>query len=472
MKMRSNSFLIFHFKEKTCEVLKWKVGRDSRKQIDGFWSLAYDHLEEKNIIAQKIKSVLKEVGYSNERVILAIPHKRVSSRFIKLPSLDNKEIEEMIYLQAAKDLPYTPEELVIGYEIVERDKEGFSCVNMVFIRRDIINELLGIFKEEQVEIEAVYLSTYGIVGLFNTAMPKETGEVLLVCVEADGLEITVLNKGKVFLSRFVNLSKQESGWQEEVFKQLMDTQSLYLRQGSFGPLKKVFLLGDAQTVADCKALLDEKMLIPVETPKLADSLFGIIRQEEVKQIPLSLTGFILRRPQDSLNLLPRDLKEARYSLKEDKIISRLFLIGIASVFMMFFAFFIYTGNKKTYLKFLDQELQKIQSQAKELEVMIKELEIFRNKRKVGFEILDYFAAIHKAIPAGMLITSLNYDAKEKEAFLIRGYSQKLDAVFNYASSLRTLDVFKAGEIKVKQASNKVTKEGEVVNFEIVFLKKK
>jgi hypothetical protein len=343
---------------------------------------------------------------------------------------------------------------------------------MVFIRRDIINELLGIFKEEHIEIEAVYLSTYGIVGLFNTAMPKETGEVLLACVEADGLEITVLNRGKVFLSRFVNLARQEAGWQEEVFRQLMDTQSLYLRQGSFGPLKKVFLLGDAQTIADCKATLDEKMLIPVETPKLADSLFGITRQEEVKPIPLSLTGFILRRPQDSLNLLPRDLKEARYGLKENKIRFRLLLIGIASVFIMFFTFFIYTENKKVYLKFLDQELQKIQSQAKESEVMIKELEIFRNKRKVDFEILDYFAAIHKAIPPGMLITSLNYDSKEKEAFLIRGYSQKLDTVFAYASGLRELDVFKAGEIKVKQASNKTTKEAEVVNFEIVFLRKK
>jgi hypothetical protein len=72
----------------------------------------------------------------------------------------------------------------------------------------------------------------------------------------------------------------------------------------------------------------------------------------------------------------------------------------------------------------------------------------------------------------MLITSLNYDAKEKEAFLIRGYSAKLDTVFTYASGLRELAVFKAGEIKVKQASNKGTKEAEVVNFEIVFLRKK
>lgn len=470
--MRRDSFIIFQFKEKVCEVLKWKVCSGSRKQIDGLWSFTYDHLEEKNVIAEKIKAILEKLKYSHERVILVISHKRVSSRFIKLPSLDKKEIEEMIYLQAAKDLPYTPEELVVGYQIIERDKEGFSSINVVFALRDIINGLLGIFKDEHVEIEAAFLSTYGIAGLFNTLMPKELGEVFVVGVESDSLEITVLNKGKVFLSRCVNISKQEPAWREEVFKQIMDTQSLYLRQGSFGPLKKVFLMGDLPTIDDCKVILDEKMLIPVETLKVPDSLFGITAPEAVKHIPVSLLGFLLRRPEESLNLLPKDLKEIRDSLKEDRLRYRLFFIGIATVFIMVFAFSRYIENKKAYLKVLDKELQKIQIQSRELEIMVKELEIFKNKRKVGFEILDYFAAIHKVIPPGMLITSVAYDSKEKEALLLRGYSEKLDAVFNYASSLRELDVFKTGEIKVKQASNKVAKEREVVNFEIVFLRKK
>ncbi len=472
VKMRADSFIIFQFKEKVCEVLKYKVCRDSRKQIDGFWSVTYDNIEEKNVIEEKIKEVFKKANYSNERVILVISHKRVSSRFIKLPSLDKKEIEEMVYLQAAKDLPYTPEELVVGYQIVERDKEGFSSINMVFARRDIISGLLDIFKEEHVEIEAVFLSTYGIAGLFNTLMPKELGEVIVVSVEPDGLEIIVLNRGKIFLSRFVNISKQEPAWREEMFKQIMDTQSLYLRQGSFGPLRKVFLMGDSQTIDDCKVILDEKSLIPVETLKPTDSLFGITApQEAVKQIPVSLLGFILRSPAESLNLLPEDLKEIRYSLKQERLRYRLFLLGIATVFILVFAFSRYTENKKTYMRYLDKELQKMQSQSGELEIMDKELEIFKNKRRVGFEILDYFVAIHKVIPPAMLITAVTYDSEEKEAFLLRGYSEKLDTVFTYASSLRELDVFKAGEIKVKQASNKVTKEGEVVNFEIVFLRK-
>jgi len=470
--MRANSFIIFQFKEKVCEVLKWKVYRGSRKQIDGFWSFTYDHLEEKNVIAEKTKAILEKLNYSDERVTLVISHKRVSSRFIKLPSLDNKEIEEMIYLQAAKDLPYTLEELVFGYQVVECDKEGFSSVNMVFALRDVISGLLDIFKDKHVEIEAVFLSAYGIVGFFNTVMPRELGEVIVASLESDGLEIAVLNKGKIFLSRFINISKQEPDWREEVFKQIMNTQSLYLRQGSFGPLRKVFLMGDAQTVDDCKVVLDDKMLIPVEILKLPDNLLGITAQEAVKHIPLSLLGFLLRRPAESLNLLPKDLKEIRDSLKQDRLRYRLFFIGIATVFIMVFAFSRYTENRKAYLKVLDKELQKMQSQAEKLEVMINELGIFKNKRKVGFEILDYFVAIHKVIPPGMLITSVNYDSKEKEALLLRGYSGKLDAVFNYASSLRELDVFKTGEIKVKQASSKVTKEGEVVNFEIVFLRKK
>ncbi|MCX5707996.1 MAG: hypothetical protein NTY14_03325 [Candidatus Omnitrophica bacterium] len=470
--LRSNSRILFQFEEKSCLVLKWQPGLGAKRRIQSFFTFEYASLEEKNQIAVKVNDALKKLDYAKEPLFLAISHQLVSSSYIRLPSQDPGEIKEMIHLQAAKDLPFTPEELVFGYQVIETDKEGFSSINMIFSRKEMINFLVEIFRKVKVEVEAVYLATYGLIEAFNSVRADVQQEVMVVNFKDAGFEAAVLKKGKVYLSRFATISRLEVDWKEKVFKQIMDTNSLYLRQGPFGPIKKVFLMGPLELLQECKLILDDKMLVPVEVVVTPDNFPNIIDESAVGKIPPGLLGFILKQPVDSLSLLPKEYREIFDKSQESRRRFSLLSKAIAAVIFLFLGFLFYTGNKKSYLDYLDKQIRDLGARTGKLEVKVKELSVFRSKRKAGLELIEFFAAIHKAIPSGMLISGIRYNSEETEALVLKGYSEKLETVFIYASALRDQETFLSGEIKVKQASSRPVKDGEVVNFEISFLRKK
>jgi len=477
MKMKKNSFIIFHFKEKVFEVMKWREYARAKREIeiDTFLRKEYQGLEERGFLTEKIKEVLQRINYSKEKVIVAISHQKVSSRYLKLPSQNKKEIEEMIYLQAGNILPYPPDEIAFGYQVVDTDKEGFSSVNVALTHKDTVIRILNLFKDAGIEVESVFLSTYGLAGFFKALMPDEVREVVVVNLDFPGIEMAVLNKGKIYLSRFVFIDRDEPNWRENFFKQIMDTQSLYLRQGSLGPVKKVFLCGPSVDALECQKFLEEKMLVPVEILKSQGDDLSISQKAGIDDFPGNLTGLIgiiLKSPQDSLNLLPREFKEAQGNIKLNKQRRKLSIMAIITFVAITLAIFKHTDNKRIYLSRLDKEVFKLQAETKELEVMSAKLEMLKEKNKDRNQILDFFAGIHKAIPLGVFLTAVKYDSEREERFSLQGYSANMDAVFAYAANLKELNIFDGPQIKVKYATNKKTPEAEVVQFEIVCLRKK
>ena len=461
---REESFIIFQFKDNVLEALKWRGRSNAEKEIEAFLSEEYQSLQEKDVIAGKIRTILRRIKYAKEKIILIISHQRVSSRYLKLPSRDRKEIEAIIHLQAAKTLPYPEQEIICGYQVVDTDKEGYSFVNLVLLHRDTVRQCLDILRDAGLKVEHVFLSTYGLAGLFSRLRPEELQEVLVVNLDFPNLETAVLNKGKIYFSRFTSLNKEEADCQEKLFKQIMDTQGLYLRQGSLGPIKKVFLIGAREDTGDFQAALAKKMLVPVEVLSPPEGVSGITTKAGVENFPArawGLSGFVYRLPEESLDLLPPELKEAKLKVTAARQQLKLIVIAAFSAVLLALSLFRQIDNKKAYLGYLDKELAAVRPRADKLEVKSQRLNVYGNKNTERAEVLDFLSAIHKVIPAGIVLAGVKYDSQREEKFSLWGYSEKMELVVSYASALQGLDTFAGQEVKVKYATNKTAGENEV-----------
>jgi Tfp pilus assembly protein PilN len=254
----------------------------------------------------------------------------------------------------------------------------------------------------------------------------------------------------------------------------MDTQGLYLRQGSLGPIKKVFLIGSGEDTAECLAALTEKMLVPVEILSPAEGVLGIIKKAQVGDFPgraWGLAGFVYKLPGESLNLLPAELKEIKLKTQQARQRLKLAVFAGLTVVLTVFSLFRQIDNKKAYLRNLDNELARVRPRAEKLETMSRRLNLLGNKNTQRAEILDFLSAIHKVIPPGIVLTGVKYDSQRQEKFSLRGYSEKMELIFSYASALQGLAGFSDEEVKVKYATSKTAGKNEVVQFEIVFLRK-
>ncbi|MDD5348020.1 MAG: hypothetical protein PHT59_05340 [Candidatus Omnitrophica bacterium] len=462
---------LFQFTQRRCEALRWQMQRFSRRQIEGFAVAEYPSIEDKEAVENSLKTLLPALHCAADRIIVSIPHQWVSSRYIRLPSQDTKEIEEMIYLQAAKDLPLTREGLTFGHQVVARDADGFSEITMIFARRAGINRIVNAFVHNQLEVSAVYLCTYGIVGFYNAVMTAQAPETIVVGLEPSGMEVAVVRNGKVYLSRSANVQQKEPDWADAVFKQLMETQSLYLRQGPFGPIRKVLLTGDARLIRECKPHLDQKMVIPVEVMESKGLPAGVIARSAAADIPISLLGFMLQQPPETTSLLPKEARTTRLERQQRTRSKRTAWLAALASAMLVTALAVQVFARHSYLGYLDRELAAVKQKAQGLESKVKALRAFRNKQGTGLQVLEFLVAVHEAIPAGVAVNQLRFEAGQEELFVLRGYSEKLDTVFAYASALRSAKVFREGEIKVKQATSQSSRDGEVINLEIAFLHK-
>jgi Tfp pilus assembly protein PilN len=126
-------------------------------------------------------------------------------------------------------------------------------------------------------------------------------------------------------------------------------------------------------------------------------------------------------------------------------------------------------NKTIYLRRLKAELNKISKDAKPLEEIERRFRLLEGRAKKTTTGMDVLYEVHRTIPEGVVLVSLNYE--EDNQVVLHGYTSELKSVFEFVSLLEKSPVFKKFNIKVRYASKKRTQSGEILDFEIVCSKK-
>lgn len=210
-------------------------------------------------------------------------------------------------------------------------------------------------------------------------------------------------------------------------------------------LKKIIFTGSAEEIKDLGPNLIKSSPLPVE----------ILSSE-------SLTGLCRFKFQESLNFLPSSIKEKKrkLSLKKEYVKISLFCFLSLSIFSLGLAITFY--NKKDYLNRLKSELNKISSDAGEIEAMKKVLaaiDLQISKRKI----MDVIHELYHLIPLDISLVRFIYD--DEGVITLRGRAQDLSSVFNFIPLLERSEVFK--NAKVRYATKRKTQAGEIIDFEII-----
>src|SRR5258708_10412279 len=81
-----------------------------------------------------------------EHLVLTFPQSKAIIKTLVLPTRQEREIREMIRLQASRQTPLGTDEIVVDYQLLEGAAEGHSRVAMIVVRKEDINELLAPFQ--------------------------------------------------------------------------------------------------------------------------------------------------------------------------------------------------------------------------------------------------------------------------------------------------------------------------------------
>ena len=68
--------------------------------------------QDQDAVAEGIKKAFLSLGFIPQKVSLNIPRHLVTARFLKIPSVDDREIDKIIKIESIKHLPYTDEKVI------------------------------------------------------------------------------------------------------------------------------------------------------------------------------------------------------------------------------------------------------------------------------------------------------------------------------------------------------------------------
>ncbi len=449
------------------KIIKIRPGINKNGFIDFEFTRLEEGINDKELVG-KTKPLLEKLSYNNNQIILSLPRQQATCRYIKIPARFPAEIDKIIPFQAAKYLPYPPQELISGYQIVLIDKEGYSYINLNIVHKDIISGYISFFDSLNIKNFSIILNSYGLNNLYSEIEPPKPEINMIIDIDYSYAELIVARQGKLFFSRSFKLPPQDN-LENILSEEINKTNSVYAKETGQLPAGRVIIFTNKNISAQN---LSAKISLPVQTFDYREKDFLRQSGEKIKASGLSVAGLVglgLKQTEAELNILPPQAKEARLRISRKKEFIKVSAAAVISVVMLTFAVAKDLGNKKYYSDMIKAELSKISKEAKILDELEKRFDILESQAKSRLIVLDALHELHRTIPQEVYLNSFVYE--EDKQIVLRGQAPNLDSVFRLVSEFEKSKVSDNFMPKLRYATKKKTQTKDIVDFEIICLQK-
>jgi len=427
-----------------------------------------------NSTADALSKVLHKLAAdyktASSRVIVSLPRHKVTIKNLRLPSINPAEIDNMVKLQASKQLPFAPERVIYGYKITGRDEKGYSEAMLTLAQREIIEKILRPFDIAGINVERLALNSEAV-SLWYIARQREKGmqeNVCLVDIGKRAVDIHIIKDGGLDFTRSVNFISTDD-MDIRMPEELRKTLYTYNKNLSGADITKLILSGRRSLIKKEAPALKDLLKIPavfIDLLKECPKKERIDFPDETAANAESFTSILalgLCHSALQMNLIPREVLKGKAAkvLKESLILSFVLLlsiiVGAAGITAKNFV------DKKRYLSLINKSIEKAKPQVNRLTRLKKISYIVKEQLRFEGSSIDILKELYARVPPQITLSIFDYE--DGRLCLLRGMSQSLSDVFKFVSILEESDYFK--NVKVRYATKRAIADKEITDFEMI-----
>lgn len=422
-------------------------------------------------IAQALLGIIDTISAKSLEVVDIINPSSVITKNIEVPSVDPKEIKEIVSLQAGRHTPYSREEIIVDYVNLGVYRKNYTRLLLVIVNRNIIKRRFDILNKAGLIPEKVIFSAEAVA--LNCArllnLETENSEAGIIHIDEESTDFIIVFKNKPIFIRPIPLGAKQLVFEKQNYalrflEEIKRSQEAYLSE-DIGKLPSRFILtGGIEALGG----IDKEMNIPLER---VSYLRNISFSEKIlKDLSLNknISFFNTLSSLVSIEKIKIDLIPEEIKLKKALQIraKELFKTGILVLSILVVLFFILLSKiyfKTLYLKNLDKKYQALSLEAKEVENSFSRLSLVKNylsKRGYSLEVL---AQLYDILPKEIELSNIRFEEAGK--FSLRGSALSMSVVFSLVDNLEKSNYFK--EVKTRYTTKRKTSTGDVTDFEIV-----
>lgn len=145
-----------------------------------------------------VGEMLGELKIKSERVNYAIAAQSVFTRFVKLPTVDPDQIDQIVHFEAQQNVPFPIEEVVWDYQLVASRDEAKMEVVLVAIKADLLDELNSAVQDSGLLTGLVDVAPMALYNAFRYNYADASGCSLLLDIGARTTNLIFVEPNKVF----------------------------------------------------------------------------------------------------------------------------------------------------------------------------------------------------------------------------------------------------------------------------------
>ena len=138
------------------------------------------------------------VKAANAPVNYSIPAQSVFTRFVKLPSVGEDQVEQIVAFEAQQNVPFPIDEVVWDYQLVTSPDPGKLEVVLVAIKADLLEELNAAVEEAEFRTEVVDVAPMALYNAFRYNYSDLTGCSLLIDIGSRTTNLVFVEAKRVF----------------------------------------------------------------------------------------------------------------------------------------------------------------------------------------------------------------------------------------------------------------------------------
>lgn len=437
----------------------------------------------KEPVTEALAKAFKSLKLGKEGVIACIPRHLVTVRILEFPSVNAKEIKEMVTLQVGKQTPYSREEIIFAYRPIHSQREGYTKVMLVIARRNIVNARVEVLQKAGIEVEKVAVSSEGVYNWFSVAYASElkmnTEGIILIDVDSNYSDFIVMYKGQFYYTRNIliganHLLEEEGKWKDKFIEEVNHSMELYHNEERDIKLGQIFISGAAKNVNGLSDDLNAQLNLPVTVTDSLNNIkirnnIRIFRDDDCIFVSSSpLLGMSIKSKDLQLDLTSNELRIQKDMEQKRKQITLMGILAASVVMLLSLLLLINVYFKNTYLMQIKKEIAKIEKVADYVERMRRHIFLVESRLDAKRRSINVLHEVHKLTPREIYFTNINIEEEEKA--ILQGRAKEMSNVFSFVTTLENSSYFE--NVKTTYTTTKKDQDEEYTKFEIICMYEK
>ncbi len=426
-------------------------------------------------IVAKLSEITALRDIDPQHLAVVIPRRLTILKQLRLPAHNDAEIRKMLDLQLVNQIPYSLEDVIYDFVIVDKEPSGYVRVLVAIVhRQDISEKFLKLCKEAGLQPERFVLSSLGIIHWLNYQQGKisvpANQTVLVLNIDVDHTEICFCHNQNLLFSRSVNYGARDlatenmRGFIHQVELSLKN----YHKDNISSNVKRMIVLSALPEAAALKGHLEEMSLVPVDFYSPLDytlcqknmSLAALKSQPGASIV--AGVGFLLSDEKRTLNLIPQEV----HSIKRSKHRQTQW-VQFASLLVLTCGLALSIPGveylrKEDYLRSLKAKGEVAKPELERIKKRMGLVKIVQEDLAKRVVVSDLIQELYRLAPPELSFQSLYLN--DRGQFIIHGYGGTSASVHNFQQNLVKSILFKG--VNLEFATKRKIFNMEVTDFQI------